>query len=533
VGGIGLAPVLVAITVENCYATGNVNGNDNVGGLVGTMSDGVICNSYSTGSVSGAGVNVGGLIGGFWDRGIIGSYWDINMSGQAESGGGRGKTTAEMKAADTFVGWGCSSVWTIDDGNDYPRLVWENKPGELITKQSYGGGTGTAGDPYLIYTAEQFNTIGLVPCSLDKHFKLMADIDLSSFTGTQYNIIGRGFSFEFTGTFDGNNHVISGFSYSGTDENYIGIFGFARGDANIKNLGLTAPDIEGADRDDVGALVGWLISGTIDKCYVEGGCVRGGRWIGGLIGNIKSWNEYANISDCYSTCAVEGTGHSVGGIAGYVNNGLILRCFATGSVEGEKHIGGLVGSNYGSISSSYATGAVHARDRYAGGLAGGNYSGSGEGHILNCYSTGSVVGSYSGGFVGNTSVVSTGCFWDKETSGRSTSDGGATGLMTSEMQTESTFTSAGWDFVGETINGTEDIWTINDGNDYPVLVWPLINFVGWYEVDLADYAFFSDYWQLTNCGDANDCNQVDLDFSDTVDGKDLKILLDRWLTGLQ
>ena len=36
------------------------------------------------------------------------------------------------------------------------------------------------------------------------------------------------------------------------------------------------------------------------------------------------------------------------------------------------------------------------------------------------------------------------------------------------------FLDAGWDFVGETANGTEDIWRINEGKDYPHLGWELI-----------------------------------------------------------
>ena len=32
---------------------------------------------------------------------------------------------------------------------------------------------------------------------------------------------------------------------------------------------------------------------------------------------------------------------------------------------------------------------------------------------------------------------------------------------------------AGWDFVGETANGTEDIWWIDEGKDYPHLWWEL------------------------------------------------------------
>lgn len=78
----------------------------------------------------------------------------------------------------------------------------------------YGGGTGEPNDPYLIDTAEQMNEIGLHQEDWDKHFKLMADIDLGSFTGTSYNIIGGEWDDPFTGVFDGNNKKISNFNYS-------------------------------------------------------------------------------------------------------------------------------------------------------------------------------------------------------------------------------------------------------------------------------------------------------------------------------
>ena len=65
----------------------------------------------------------------------------------------------------------------------------------LPAEAQYGGGSGTAGDPYLIYTAEQMNAIGTNPEDSDRHFKLMADIDLSGYIGTDFNIIGDGNNF--------------------------------------------------------------------------------------------------------------------------------------------------------------------------------------------------------------------------------------------------------------------------------------------------------------------------------------------------
>ncbi len=41
------------------------------------------------------------------------------------------------------------------------------------------------------------------------------------------------------------------------------------------------------------------------------------------------------------------------------------------------------------------------------------------------------------------------------------------------MQTASTFLEAGLDFVDEVEDGTDDIWWILEGQDYPRLWWEL------------------------------------------------------------
>ena len=60
-----------------------------------------------------------------------------------------------------------------------------------------------------------------------------------------------------------------------------------------------------------------------------------------------------------------------------------------------------------------------------------------------------------------------------ETSGQTISDGGE-GKTTAEMQTAGTFLEAGWDFMFENANGTEDIWWIFEDMSYPRLWWELI-----------------------------------------------------------
>ncbi len=90
----------------------------------------------------------------------------------------------------------------------------------LPAQAQYEGGTGTAGNPYLINTAEQMNQIGAHPGDWDKHFELTADVNMSGIAGTDYNIIET-----FTGTFDGNDFRISNFSLTSTRQERTGLFG--------------------------------------------------------------------------------------------------------------------------------------------------------------------------------------------------------------------------------------------------------------------------------------------------------------------
>jgi hypothetical protein len=446
-------------TITNCYAISSVEGKHYVGGLVGqnktSWGEGAITNCYSAGKVSGNS-SVGGLVG-YKPGYVVNSFWDIEKSGQPTSASGIGKTTAQMMMADTFLHWGsCGELWTINEGVDYPRLTWQQRPGEPVVGIIPFEGDGVPNNPYLIYTADELNAIRLFPCVWDKHFKLMANIDLSQYTGTDFNIIVR-----FSGTFDGNGHTISNFNYISTDTSYIGLFGDVSG--HIKNLGLIDPNLDTEEERNVGLLAGLLDNGAITNCYVEGGSVSGHVFIGGLVGR----NNYGTISKCYSTGRVSGN-TCVGGLVGRNNYGIITKCYSTASVSSvsEDAIGGLVGHNrFGTITNCYATGSVSGDDGI-GGLVGSNWKAT----ITNCYSIGSVSGDEDvGALVGYDREGSyTMSFWDKTINSLLTGIGNAVnsdviGQSTAKMQTESTFTDAGWDF--------ENVWRILEGAGYPRLWW--------------------------------------------------------------
>ena len=248
----------------------------------------------------------------------------------------------------------------------------------------YGGGSGTANDPYLIYTHEQMNAVGLHPEDWDKHFKLMENIDLACYTGTEFNIIET-----FTGVFDGDNHEIKNFNYQTGYITGVGIFGRLSGNGEITNLGLR--DINISIRNGwSGSIVGEITSGTVSRCYAIGGLFTSSRpcsHIGGLIGVNKG-----SVRDCYADVKVVGSNRE--------DNVLYGSC------------GCLIGYNYGIVSNSYAIADIKVTGDYntfgTGGLVGTNSGG----YISNCYTSGTVAGvTRVGGLVGdNASGTISECF---------------------------------------------------------------------------------------------------------------------------
>ncbi|MHC4297666.1 MAG: right-handed parallel beta-helix repeat-containing protein [Planctomycetota bacterium] len=358
-----------------------------------------------------------------------------------------------------------SETWVADDMTSYGGTAEASKsfPGLY---EKYGGGTGEPNDPYLIYTTEQMNAVGAEPNDWGRHFKLMADLDLSAFSyyaapiAPDTDTVREDFQgTAFTGVFDGNGHTISHLTITG--ESYVGLFGKLDPGATILNLRLEAADVSGTG-NIVGGLAG-ANSGTIVSSYSTGK-VTGGEDVGGLVGYNRG-----NIGIVASYSAATVTGDKwVGGLVGYSRHGNITGSYSTGTVTGGDYVGGMMGGNDGgsSVADSYSTGTVSG-NKSVGGLVGINWGSS----ITGSYSAGAVTGNYYvGGLAGENRGVITESFWDIETSGQPTSAAGM-GKTTSEMQTAETFLEAGWDFVDETANGTDDIWRILEGRDYPRLWW--------------------------------------------------------------
>ena len=427
-------------TVGDCYSTGNVIGNGYVGGLVGyNYSSSTVSNCYSTGSVSGNSY-YGGLVGDNSLATVSNSFWDTQTSGQSTSAGGTGKTTAEMKTKSTFTDAGWNFIGeTINGANNYWNIDGSINDGYPYLSVGYpASGDGTSGNPYQIATLDNLYWVTQNSGEWSKYYIQTADIDATStniWDGCAgFTPIGN-FTINFTGSYNGQNHTIDGLYINRTTTNYQGLFGYTNG-ATVENIGLTNVNINGDGR------------------------------IGGLVGE----NRTSNVNNCYSTGSVSGN-ERIGGLVGNNRGSAVSNCYSAGSVSGSNYIGGLLGYNYSasSVNNCYSTGSVSGDD-YIGGFAGQNSGYSTT--VSNCYSTGSVSGtaSYVGGLVGSNTATVNNSFWDTQTSGQSTSSGG-TGKTTAEMKTQSTFTDAGWDFLGETANGENDYWGMESGinNGYPYL----------------------------------------------------------------
>jgi hypothetical protein len=318
-------------------------------------------------------------------------------------------------------------------------------------------GSGTALNPYLIYTLAQLvtmrdnvnsDTAGTGASA--KVYKLMADIDLNvSPHNATPGWIPIGTSVHpFKGIFYGNGKVISNLYINAPTASNQGLFGSLNG-GTINDLGLN--NVSVSAKFYVGGLAGQISSSSvINNCYVTGaGTITGainGNNTGGLVGMCSAAGGSSPITNCYSTVIVDGNQYS-GGLVGSNNDSYVGQCYATGSVTGTiEGVGGLVGYNSGTIENSYSSGAVTSS------VTSGGFVGINRGPLTNCYETGAINSTayWTGGLVGShISGSYTSCFYITTSTTLNTVKG--TEKTSAELKTQSTFT--GWDF--DSIWGTD------------------------------------------------------------------------------
>ena len=285
---------------------------------------------------------------------------------------------------------------------------------------------------------------------------------------------------QYTGTFDGGDHTITGLTVTGSNE-YAGLFGRINDAGKVKNVVLKSVQITSDNSSGyVGGVAGWSY-GKIENCSVSGSVSGSGS--SSDVGGVVGYQMGGSITGCSSSATVKGT-QRAGGMAGVTNSGASLTgCYATGDVTVENDgtdtyfAGGVVGSNGSSctLKACYAWGSVTGSGSgtvYTGGVTGSNDLGT----LTACYhAKGTVKGSdgATGGVAGRNykglmpyGGIITACYWGGNGQEQGIGEdqvgtGGTTQVDGTDVTWRSAMTS-----MNEALQSAGSAWSYTIGEDF-------------------------------------------------------------------
>jgi hypothetical protein len=301
-------------------------------------------------------------------------------------------------------------------------------------------GSGTAEDPFLIYTEAELRAVDSTHAA-QAHYRLMADITLTGDNDSDPdngNWTPIGGSEGFFGAFDGNGYTITGLRIN-IPHNFpaytsAGMFGSIDANGRVENLGLIDVSIT-AGTQGIGGIAG-VNYGTIRNCFVTG-----------------------NIGDTITK----------GGIAGSnTQNGTVQNCYFAGRVfhrreDVSPYSGGITGRSGGTVSNciSLAESVTEEPETASGRIAGENRISGLDGTLTGNYG-------WNGTTTGQTYLYYATVPASADPAGRNGAD-----LTTAELKTRAAWEKAGFSF------GADSVWVWNGANGMPglrnqkaVVPWP-------------------------------------------------------------
>lgn len=362
---------------------------------------------------------------------IVVQIWNANSDGSL--GSKKTEHTYSVTNSD-FAGAPVIRPYFLTDGGD--RFVYvdnidvTDQPVITPAPAFSGSGAGTSGDPYVITSCLQLQEM---ENHLAADYLLGNDIDCSmtnpddsDFDDNGTWADGKGFrpvgdnNDQFTGNFDGGNYTISGLyidradDTSGEgpdDESYVGIFGYTSS-STISHFDVVDSKVKGYVY--VGGIVGYADSTTIedvsfnatteDNTCDPGNCVwaRFGTYGGGIAGFLNQ----GMLTGVTTSGPVKGSGNVIGGLLGGTSSSEIYDSSSSSNIDGGGNLGGIVGDATNSyFENVYATGNVLVVEEQSFGKEGSNGGGfvgySQNTEYVDSYATGTVTGLNNiGGFAG-------------------------------------------------------------------------------------------------------------------------------------
>jgi filamentous hemagglutinin family protein len=445
--------------ISHAYATGNVYGRNNVGGLIGYL-DANADHIYATGDVEGTG-NVGGLIGYGENSQIQYTYASGDVHGGSAGGlAGAFQSFSPWYSYATGDVTGTVSAGGLVGSYDHGTVWMSYATGKVTGGTSTGGLIGDSQFTHAIFSYWDKDSTGqLQVCG-------GAGASDCTSTGAPYDPVGLDTAEAFQeASYVNFNFDDTWFMVEGQTRPFLR-FEHATSIGNAHQLQLMAMDLT----------AGYTLAGDIDASVADG-TRASGMWgsagfvpIGNLLDSFTG--EFDGSGHAIRHLAIDQpTGYAVGlfgrnggsihdlelldadivgdiytgGLVGR-NDGTIDDAYVTGAVEGTNFTGGLVGRNSGSIGYSRAAADVDGAGTVTGGLVGAN-----EGSIDNAFATGNVTGADDvGGLVGNNLATIAHAYATGAVSGSSSSVGGLVGVsgMGTITQSFATGTVTGAQRVG-------------------------------------------------------------------------------------
>mgnify|MGYP000015324715 CR=1 FL=1 len=317
-------------------------------------------------------------------------------------------------------------------------------------------GSGTEQDPYQIADAENLAAaVEAINQGGDYEaacYQLTDDIQLD---GTVNSVTS------FSGVFDGNGHVIDGYTLNSSDET-DGLFRLNNG--TIRALGMTNVKVTGPNTAEPSGSCLYILITAVVICIVNFSFY----FHGGLCFQNKG-----TIEECFVTGSVSG-GHRTGGIAAE-NYERIQNCYFTGKTTGRCETGGIAAwnANTGTVKNCYVSADITTQTNNCGIIGGYGYTGTVyQGNVVLSGSTLTTTNNWNHARIcgrnngENTTFLNNLSCEDVTINGATVSDGAADNKQgldktAQELTQEATYTGIGWDF--------ESVWTMDETLGRPAL----------------------------------------------------------------
>jgi hypothetical protein len=403
---------------------------------------------------------------------------------------------------------------TVLSGLVVMAFVLSGSPVQKVS--AFAGGAGTSASPYQISTCAELLKIDDTVANLSKAYEFSNNVDCSSDTVVP---LANGSTY-FSGVLNGNNFSLAGLNITCTTGWGCALFLAVSGTPEIKNLTVVSPSINSTGHSTnvltaalvaysgstsnptfsnitisgglidagvqktsgsaaAGSIAGSIYRGTVTDS-TSSATVRGGRYVGGLVGLLGDQNttctagspllsgssysgnvsgssyvgglvgefgpnrgkDICEIRNSFNSGTVTGTVGGtattcsiIGGIVGQLWEATVEDSYNTGEIDGATNtcddIGGVVGWARGNALSNsafesptlqrlYSTGSVSGRSRI-GGIVGT----CDRGELLVSHSTGAITstGSYAGGLAGWSSCLTSDSYSRSTVSGSSYAGG--------------------------------------------------------------------------------------------------------------